>query len=92
MLAAIVLLFGSRLAAAAGALLALSTLGGYLLSVWVGLFGDKEVRTTAGIVAGVIEVAAFAALGAFALWPAPRAPTRPSPARRWTCCGAGSPR
>jgi predicted lipoprotein with Yx(FWY)xxD motif len=81
-LAAIVLVFGSRLAAAAGALLALSTLGGYLLSVWVGLFGDKEVRTTAGIVAGVIEVAAFAALGAFALWSAPvRAhAAQPSPA------------
>jgi predicted lipoprotein with Yx(FWY)xxD motif len=69
-----VLLTGSRLAAAAGALLALGTLGGYLLSVWVGLFGDKEVRTTSGIVAGVIEVAAFAALAAFALSPAaPRA-------------------
>jgi predicted lipoprotein with Yx(FWY)xxD motif len=71
LLAAIVLLFGSRLAAAAGALLALSTLGGYLLAVWVGLFGDKEVRTTAGIVAGVIEVLAFATLGAFALLAAP---------------------
>jgi len=53
-------LLGSRLAAAAGALFALSTLGGYLLSVWVGLFNFREVRTTAGIVAGVIEVAAFA--------------------------------
>jgi predicted lipoprotein with Yx(FWY)xxD motif len=52
----------SRLAAAAGAGFALSTLGGYLLSVWIGLFGFKEVRTTAGISAGLIEVAAFAAL------------------------------
>jgi predicted lipoprotein with Yx(FWY)xxD motif len=66
-----VLLAGSRLAAVAGALLALGTLGGYLLSVWIGLFGDKEVRTTSGIVAGVIEVAAFAALAAFALSPVP---------------------
>ena len=53
-----------RLAAAAGAGFALATLGGYLLSVWIGLFGFKEVRTTAGIVAGVIEVAAFVVLAA----------------------------
>jgi predicted lipoprotein with Yx(FWY)xxD motif len=52
----------SRLAAAAGAMFALSTLGGYLLSVWFGLFGFKEVRTAAGVVAGAIEVAAFAVL------------------------------
>jgi len=62
---------GSRLAALAGALFALSVLGGYILSVWIGLFGFKEVRTTAGIVAGIIEVAAFAALTAYALLPAP---------------------
>ena len=55
----------------AGALFALSVLGGYILSVWIGLFGFKEVRTTAGIVAGIIEVAAFAALAAYALIPAP---------------------
>ena len=61
----------SRLAAAAGAGFALATLGGYLLSVWIGLFGFKEVRTTAGIVAGVIEVAAFVVLAALALAPAP---------------------
>ena len=30
--------------------------------MWIGLFGFKEVRTTAGITAGVIEVAAFATL------------------------------
>ena len=60
-----------RLAAAAGAGFALATLAGYLLSVWIGLFGFKEVRTTAGIVAGVIEVAAFAVLAALALAPAP---------------------
>jgi predicted lipoprotein with Yx(FWY)xxD motif len=51
-----------RLVAAAGALFALGTLGGYLLSLKVGLFGFTEVRTTAGIVAGIIDVAAFAAL------------------------------
>jgi predicted lipoprotein with Yx(FWY)xxD motif len=62
---------GSWLAAAAGALFAVSVLGGYLLSLWVGLFGFTEVRTTAGIVAGIIDVAAFAAL---ALAAAPRVP------------------
>jgi predicted lipoprotein with Yx(FWY)xxD motif len=56
-----------RLAAAAGALFALGTLGGYLLSLKVGLFGFTEVRTTAGIVAGIIDVAAFAALTTAAL-------------------------
>ena len=61
----------SRLAAAAGAGFALATLGGYLLSVWTGLFGFKEVRTGAGIGAGLVEVAAFVALAALALAPAP---------------------
>ncbi len=59
-----------RLAAAAGAGFALATLGGYLLSVAIGLFGFTEVRTTAGIVAGLVEVAAFAVLAALALVPA----------------------
>src|SRR5258707_1802213 len=69
---------GSRLAAAAGAGFALSTLGGYLLSIWIGLFGFREVRTTAGIVAGVIEVAAFAALAGASLASLQRAgPTSP---------------
>ena len=68
-LAAIVLVSGSRLAAAAGALVALSTLGGYLLSLRVSLFGFREVRTTAGIVAGTVEAAAFAALALLALMP-----------------------
>lgn len=53
---------GSLLAAAGGALFSIATLGGYLLSLWVGLFGFKEVRTTAGMAAGVIDVAAFAVL------------------------------
>ena len=60
------------LGAAAGALFSLSTLGGYLLTVWFGLFGFREVRTTAGIVAGVIEIAAFAVLAALALTPGPQ--------------------
>ena len=74
---------------------ALATLGGYLLSVWIGLFGFREIRTTAGIVAGVIEVAAFAALAALAaapaspgLRPASRARDRrwpASPLPRWRC-------
>jgi predicted lipoprotein with Yx(FWY)xxD motif len=73
-----VLVSGSRLAAAAGAGFALATLGGYLLSMWVGLFGFREVRTTAGIVAGVIEVAAIAALGILALTPAPGQQPQPA--------------
>ena len=61
-LAAAIALTASPLAATAGAGFAISTLGGYLLSLWVGLFGFTEVRTTAGIVAGIIDVAAFATL------------------------------
>ena len=82
---AAVLVTGSRVAAAAGAMFALATLGGYLLSLWTGLFGFTEVRTTAGIIAGVIEVAAFAALAALAARPWPsgrlsRRQARPGPA------------
>src|SRR5580692_4591218 len=65
------LVITGRLAAAAGAGFALSTLGGYLLSIWIGLFGFKEVRTTAGIVAGAVEVAAVAVLAALVLAPVP---------------------
>jgi predicted lipoprotein with Yx(FWY)xxD motif len=79
------LVLAGRLAAAAGAGFALATLGGYLLSVWVGLFGFTEVRTTAGVVAGVVEVAAFAVLAALALAPAPA----DSPAG--SAAGAGFP-
>jgi hypothetical protein len=56
----------------AGAVFSLATLGGYLLSLWIGLFGFKEVRTAAGIAAGVVEVAAFAALAGLAAMPAER--------------------
>jgi predicted lipoprotein with Yx(FWY)xxD motif len=69
-LAVAVLAWGSRVAAAAGAGIAVAALGGYLLSVWVGLFGFTEVRTTAGITAGITEVAAFATLATLALTPA----------------------
>src|SRR5215472_2404799 len=54
-LAAAVLATGNPVVAALGAGFALATLAGYLLSIWVGLFGFTEVRTTAGIVAGLIE-------------------------------------
>ena len=82
-LAALIAATSSRLASAAGAGFALSTLGGYLLSIWVGLFAFKEVRTTAGVVAGVIEVAAFTVLALVVVGPRARLgasstlPTRP---------------
>jgi predicted lipoprotein with Yx(FWY)xxD motif len=69
-LAALVLATGNQVVAALGAGFAVATLGGYLLSIWFGLFGFKEVRTTAGIVAGIIEVAAFAVLALLAITPA----------------------
>ena len=74
----------NRLAAAAGAGFALATFGGYLLSVWIGLFGFKEVRTGAGIAAGLVEVAAFAVLAALALAPAANAPAGGAAAARAT--------
>ncbi len=72
------LLTRSRLAAGASAVFALSTLSAYLLAVWIGLFGFKEIRTRAGIAAGLIEVAAFGvlALAAIAAGPASQ-PVRP---------------
>jgi predicted lipoprotein with Yx(FWY)xxD motif len=82
-LAAAVLTSARRIVAAAGAGFAVATLGGYLLSVRVGLFGFTEVRTTAGIAAGVIEVAAFAVLAMAAAVPAARSRAAgPSPRRR----------
>jgi predicted lipoprotein with Yx(FWY)xxD motif len=67
--AAVVAVSASRLFAAVGAGLALATLSAYLLAVWHGLFGFTEIRTTAGIAAGLIEVAAFAALATLAVSP-----------------------
>jgi predicted lipoprotein with Yx(FWY)xxD motif len=69
----------SQVIAATGAIFSLSTLGGYLLSLRIGLFGFREVRTGSGIVAGVIEVAAFAVLAWLALRsPANRQPGHPA--------------
>jgi predicted lipoprotein with Yx(FWY)xxD motif len=72
-LAVVIPLTGNWLAAAAGAGFAVSVLGGYLLSLWFGLFGFTEVRTTAGIVSGIIDVAAFAVLAIAAAPGLPRA-------------------
>jgi predicted lipoprotein with Yx(FWY)xxD motif len=85
------LVIPSRLAAAAGAGFALATLGGYLLTVWIGLFGFKEVRTTAGIVAGVVEVAAFVILAALALAPVPQARAAKAPAAVGQVASEGFP-
>src|SRR6266705_6734847 len=67
LLAAAIPLTGLRLAYAAGAGFGLATLGGYLLTLKVGLFGFTEVRTTAGIIAAIIDVAIFAVLGCGAI-------------------------
>ena len=64
LLAAAIPLTGHRLAYLAGAGFGLATLGGYLLSLKVGLFGFTEVRTTAGIIAAIIDIAIFAVLAA----------------------------
>jgi predicted lipoprotein with Yx(FWY)xxD motif len=63
----LVLATGRPLVAAGGAGLAFGTLAGYLVSLHQSLFGFREVRTTAGIWAGVLEVIAFATLSALAL-------------------------
>jgi plastocyanin len=89
LLAAGVLVTRGPLVPAAGAGFAVATLGGYLLSLWIGLFGFQEVRTTAGIVAGLIEIAAFATLATLVLvagraqtGPAQAGPAQPGPALR----------
>ena len=83
----------SRLAAAASAAFALSTLSAYLLAVWIGLFGFKEVRTRAGIAAGLIEVAAFAVLALAAIAaPVPCARPAGGPARTPGCWRGCRPR
>ena len=86
-LAAGILVTGNWLVAAAGAGFLVSVLGGYLLSLWVGLFGFTEVRTTAGIVAGIIDVVGFAAL---ALAAAPGLPRRLDLGRRLLPAVAGA--
>lgn len=82
-LGGLVLVTGWRLAAAAGALFALSTLGGYLITVQFGLFGFREVRTTAGIVAAILEVLAFAALAVLAALPGRRHAAAPRGTPEW---------
>ena len=75
-LAVVAIVVPLRLVTVAGAGLLLSTLVGYLISLHVSLFGFREVRTTAGIVAGVIEVAGFIALAGYAVRPERRDGTR----------------
>jgi len=65
-LGAVIVVTANRLLAAVGAIFALATLGGYVLSLWVGLFGFKEIRTTAGIVAAVLDIAAAIVLALLA--------------------------
>ncbi len=91
-LGAVVLVSAGSLTAAAGAVFALATLGGYLLSLWTGLFGFTEVRTTAGIAAGVIEVAAFAALTGLAAMPARRGRAGSGPLARLRAGAPGTGR
>ncbi len=67
-LSTLVLVLPSRIVALLGAGFAVATLGGYILSLWVGLFGFNEIRTTAGVVAGTLEVAGFVVLGGYALF------------------------
>jgi predicted lipoprotein with Yx(FWY)xxD motif len=76
LLAIVVAASGNRLAAVLGAGFLIATLGGYLLTVWFGMFGFKEVRTTAGTVAAIIEIVGFAVLAWFAIQPANSAPER----------------
>jgi predicted lipoprotein with Yx(FWY)xxD motif len=76
-LAGTVLVSRNRLAATAGAGFSVATLGGYLLSFRISLFGFREVRSAAGVVAGVIEIVAFAVLAALVLSPR-RRPTTPA--------------
>jgi plastocyanin len=45
-----------------GALLSLGTLLAYLASLGFGIFGYKEIRTTAGIFAAILEIVAFVLL------------------------------
>jgi plastocyanin len=52
--------------ALAGGGFAAATLGGYVLSLWTGLFGFHEIRTTAGVVAGALEVAGLVLLTGYA--------------------------
>jgi plastocyanin len=52
-----------QLVAGGGALFAIGTLAGFLVSLFHGMFGFKEIRSIQGDVAGIIEIAAFLTLG-----------------------------
>jgi plastocyanin len=65
-LALSILAIRDSVVALSASLFSLSTLGGYILSRAFGLFGFREIRTTAGIVAGLIEVALFCSSTALA--------------------------
>lgn len=67
-LAVLVLMLAWRLVALAGAGFCAATLGGYILSRWVGLFGFHEIGTPAGTWAGVIEIAAIVVLVVYAMY------------------------
>src|ERR1700759_1978657 len=73
LLGAAVLASAARLTAAVGAVFSLATLGGYLLSLWLGLFGLREPRTAAGAPAGWVGVAACPPLAGLPARPAGRA-------------------
>jgi len=52
-----------QLVAGAGAVFAIGTLAGFLVSLFHGMFGFKDIRSLQGDVAGIIEIAAFLSLG-----------------------------
>ena len=78
LLATAVIVSPRRLFSAAGAGLCLSTLVGYLLALRISLFGFREVRTTAGVAAAVIEIVGFVTLAGFATRPDRRGPLQSS--------------
>ena len=82
-LAGLLLVTGSRLAALAGAGLSLSTLLGYLVSLRVSLFGFREVRTSSGVAAGIVEVLGVAVLAGISLRPVADGPGAWTAQRQW---------
>jgi plastocyanin len=63
-----------QLVAGGSALFAIGTLAGFLVSIFHGMFGFKDIGSIQGVVAGIIEIAAFLALG----WVATAEIRRPS--------------
>ncbi len=71
-----VLALRRRLVDAAGSLLSIGTLAGYVaFRMWT-IFGFREVGTEAGTTAGIIEIAAFVVLATSALLGSARSATR----------------